>query len=131
MVNSWFNKLLTIDSKSVINTKPASVIDVVFQYWNSTSPIFTYGRVQKFLRELIENSYYEQSWYECIFSTMGSENGFLLLWLLPSLCSGIKLHTRKIHFYSLVAQYTILVRIGSTESLYGHFFDYVLFLLVS
>ena len=31
----------------------------------------------------------------------------LLVWLLPSLCSGIKLHTRKINFFSLVAQCTI------------------------
>ena len=32
----------------------------------------------------------------------------LLVWLLPSLCSGIKLHTRKIIFFSLVAQCTIV-----------------------
>ena len=31
----------------------------------------------------------------------------LLVSLLPSLCSGIKLHTRKINFFSLVAKYTI------------------------
>ena len=31
----------------------------------------------------------------------------LLMWLLPSLCSGIKRHTRKINFFSLVAQCTI------------------------
>ena len=31
----------------------------------------------------------------------------LLMWLLPCLCSGIKLHTRKINFSSLVSQYTI------------------------
>ena len=29
----------------------------------------------------------------------------LLVWLLPSLCSGIKFHTGKIIFFSLVAQY--------------------------
>ena len=33
----------------------------------------------------------------------------LLVWLLPSLCSGIKLHIRKINFFSLVAQYTISI----------------------
>ena len=32
----------------------------------------------------------------------------LVVWLLPSLCSGIKLHTRKINFFSLVAQCTIM-----------------------
>ena len=31
----------------------------------------------------------------------------LLVWLLPSLCSGIILHTRKIIFFSLIAQCTI------------------------
>ena len=30
----------------------------------------------------------------------------LQVWLLPSLCSGIKLHTCKINFFSVVAQYT-------------------------
>ena len=33
----------------------------------------------------------------------------LLAWLLPSLCSGIKLYTRKINFFFLVAQYTIFL----------------------
>ena len=31
----------------------------------------------------------------------------LIVWLLPLLCSSIELYTRKIHFFSLVAQYTI------------------------
>ena len=51
----------------------------------------------------------------------------LPVWFLPSLYSGIKLHTRKINFLSLVAQYAIYI---SFEYVNTIFFSLELTLLV-
>ena len=36
------------------------------------------------------------------------KTSILLVWLLPLLCSGIRIHTREINFFPLVAHLTIL-----------------------